>query len=58
MKLFNAQVRDPSESVAVEGQVSRAKRLVEDQDLKASDSVQDQFSLDQTQSQSKSSSLV
>ena len=48
MKLFNAQVqeqvRDPSESDAVEGQSSRAKRSVEDQALKASDSVRDQIS--------------
>ena len=40
MKLFNAQVRDQSESVAVEGQAVRAQRSVEDQALKAKSSVQ------------------
>ena len=39
MRLFNAQVqeqvRDQSESVAVEGQANTAKRSVEDQALKA-----------------------
>ena len=46
MRLFNAQVqeqvRDQTESVAVEGQASRAKRSVEDQALKAQSSVSDQ----------------
>ena len=44
MKLFHIQVQDQSELVAVEGQVRRAKRSVEDQALKASDSVRDKFS--------------
>ena len=44
MKLFNAQVGDETESVVVEGQASRAKRSDENQALKASDSVRDQFS--------------
>ena len=46
MKLFNAQTRDQTESVAVEGQASTAKRSVtnSDQALKATDSVSDQFS--------------
>ena len=42
MKLFNAQVRDQSESVAVEDQASRAKRSVEDQALKEQSSDSDQ----------------
>ena len=65
MKLFNAQVqeqiRDQSESDAIEGQASRAERSVEDQALKAqssvtdqalkaSDSVRDQISLVQSSS--------
>ena len=54
MKLFNDQVRDQIESVAVEGQASRAKRSIEDQVLKALDSVSDQFSPDQPESESKS----
>ena len=43
MKLFNAQTRDQTESVAVEGQASRAKRSVTDPDqaLKAQISVTD-----------------
>ena len=45
IRLFNAQiqeqVRDESESDAVEGQGSRAKRSVEDQALKAQSSVSD-----------------
>ena len=43
MKLFNAHTRDQIESVAVEGQVSRAKRSVTDPDqaLKAQKSVTD-----------------
>ena len=41
MKLFNAQVRDQTGSVAVEGQISSAKISVEDQALKASDSSRD-----------------
>ena len=40
MKLFNAQVRDQSKSVAVEGQAIRAQRSVEDQAVKAKSSVQ------------------
>ena len=60
MKLFNAQTRDQTESVAVEGQVSRAKRSVIDPDqaLKASDSVSDQFSPVQPKSESKTSRSV
>ena len=69
MKLFNAQVQDQIESVAVEGQVSGAKRSDSDTDqvlkasilaqaLKASDSVSDQISLDQPESESKTSRLV
>ena len=46
LKLFNAQVRNQIESVAVEGQASRAKRSVTDSDqsLKGSNSVSDHFS--------------
>ena len=78
MRLFNAQVqeqvRDQSESGAVEGQANRAKRsdedqalkaqsLVLDQALKASDSVRDQISSvqsssDQPESELKQSRLV
>ena len=62
MKLFNAQVQDQSETVSVEGQASRAKRSVShsDQALKASvsDSVRDQSSSDQPESESKPSSSV
>ena len=76
MKLFNAQVqeqvKDQSQSDAVEGQASRAKRSVEDQALKAqisdqalkaSDSVRDQISSvqsssDQLESESKTSRSV
>ena len=43
MKLFNAQTRDQTESVTVEGQASRAKRSVTDSDqaLKAQRSITD-----------------
>ena len=69
MKLFNAQVQDQSESVAVEGLASRAKRSVEDQALKAqssdsdqalkaSDSARDQFSPDQSKSETMPSRSV
>ena len=48
MKLFNSQVqeqvRDQTESDAVEGQAVRAHGSVLDQALKASDSVRDQIS--------------
>ena len=54
MRLFNAQVqehvRDQSESNAVEGQASKAKRSVEDQALEALDSVKDQISSVQSSS--------
>ena len=42
IKLFSAQVRDQSESVAVEGQASRAKISAENQALKAQSSDSDQ----------------
>ena len=61
MRLLNAQVqeqvRDQSESDAVEGQASRAKRSVEDQALKTSDSVRDQISLVQSSSVTPESEL-
>ena len=53
MKLFNAQVRDQTESVAVENQAIKAKSLDSDQVLKASDSISDQFSSVQSDSESK-----
>ena len=69
MRLFSAQVRDQSESDAVEGQAVSAKRSVSvsdqalkaqssvsDQTLKASDSVQ--ISSDQPESEFKSPSSV
>ena len=66
MRLFNAQVRDQSKTVAEEGQAIRAQRSVEDQALKAkrSDtdldqalkaSVSDQISPVQLESESKNS---
>ena len=71
MKLFNAQVRDQTESVANEGQANRAKRSVSvldevlkvqssdlDQALKAADSIQPQFNPDQPKSESKTSRSV
>ena len=71
MKFFNAQTRDQAESAAAKGQASRAKRSVEnhilkakrsdlesDQALKASGSVQDPFTSDQPESDSKTSRLV
>ena len=42
MKLFSGHVQDQSESVAVEGQATRAKRSVEDQAIKAQSSDSDQ----------------
>ena len=59
MKLFSAQVRDQTESVADEGQASRAKRSVSvtDQALKASDSVRDQSSSVQSSSNQPESEL-
>ena len=53
MKLFNAQIRDQSETDAEECQAIRAQRSVEDQALKAS--VSDQFSPNQPDSESKTS---
>ena len=53
LRLFHAQTRDQAESNVVEGQASKAKRSVEDQALKASDSVLDQFHLDQLEPNSK-----
>ena len=50
MKLFNDQVRDQTKSIVIEGQANRAKRSVDDQVLKESDSVSDQFSLVQSDS--------
>ena len=41
MKVFNAQVQDQIDSVAVEGQANREKRLVEDQALMAKSSDSD-----------------
>ena len=41
MKLFNAHTRDQTESIAVKAQASKVKRSIEDQALKASDSVRD-----------------
>ena len=71
MKILNAQTRDQIESVAAKGQSSRAQRSVEDhalkakrsdsesdQAIKASGSVQDQFSLNQPELDSKTSRLV
>ena len=60
MRLFNAQTRYQTESVAVEGQATRGKRSVTDsyQALKASDSVSDQFSPIQPESESKTSRSV
>ena len=67
MKLFNAQgqdqVRDQTKSVVVEGQALKAQILDTYQALKASDSVRDQSSSvqsnsDQPKSESKHSSTV
>ena len=62
MELFNAQVQKQSETVSVEGQAVRAKRSDSDSDqaLKASvsDSYRDQSSLDQPESESKTSRSI
>ena len=50
MKLFNAQVRDQSETVSVEGQAIRAKRSVSDSDQALKASVSDQISSVQSSS--------
>ena len=50
MRLFNAQVRDQSEAVSVEGQAVRAKRLVTDSDQALKTSVSDQISSVQSSS--------
>ena len=63
MKLFNAQFRDQSETVSVEGQAIRAKRSVSDSDQALKASVSDQISSVQSspvqpESESKTSRSV
>ena len=53
MRLFNAQVRDQSETVAGEGQAIRAHRSVSESDQALKASVSDQISLVQSVSESK-----
>ena len=53
IRLFNAQVRDQSETVVEEDQAVRAQRLVSESDQALKASVSDQISLVQSVSESK-----